>query len=250
MTWKRPAFLMPDTKRPKRDCLTILPDADKIEWRHEWKFEIPVGEARAIRARLRAVAEPDPHVGASGRYWIRSLYFDNYRDSAMREKLDGLGPREKFRIRYYNHNPAWLRLEKKYKRGGLGTKFSEEISPETVRDILRDSVDPIPGNVGGNSFPLLTELSHKMRVSCLRPKTIVDYTREPYLFEAGNVRVTFDYDLRVSRTPEDFLNPDCDTIPADYPLHLTGNCFGVSNQSLKRDGTFVARPLLLMEVKW
>lgn len=44
--------------------------------------------------------------------------------------------------------------------------------------------------------PLVRELYGKMRTQLLRPKTIVDYTREPYIYPAGNVRVTLDYDIR------------------------------------------------------
>ena len=31
---------------------------------------------------------------------------------------------------------------------------------------------------------------------CLRPKTIVDYTREPFVYGPGNVRITLDYNIR------------------------------------------------------
>ena len=68
-------------------------------YRHEWKHEINMADLAAIRARLRAVAELDPHA-VDGRYLIRSLYFDNARDKALREKIDGVNMREKFRIRY------------------------------------------------------------------------------------------------------------------------------------------------------
>lgn len=57
--------------------------------------------------------------------------------------------------------------------------------------------------------------------TCLRPKTIVDYTREPFVFSAGNVRVTIDYDIRTGMSSTDFLNPRCVTVPAgDAPIIL------------------------------
>ena len=53
------------------------------------------------------------------------------------------------------------------------------------------------------------------------PKTIVDYTREPFVYTAGNVRVTLDYDLRVGLHSQDFLNPDCIMVPVlDAPIIL------------------------------
>lgn len=48
----------------------------------------------------------------------------------------------------------------------------------------------------------------------LRPKTIVDYTREPFVFAPGNVRVTLDYNIRTGLQCTDFLNPNCITVPA------------------------------------
>ena len=62
--------------------------------------------------------------------------------------------------------------------------------------------------------PLIQELYFKMLSQGLRPKTIVDYTREPFVYAPGNVRVTLDYDIRTGLNCTDFLNPDCVTIPA------------------------------------
>ena len=51
--------------------------------------------------------------------------------------------------------------------------------------------------------------------------TIVDYTREPFVFAPGNVRVTLDYNIRTGLKCTDFLNPDCVTVPAgDAPIIL------------------------------
>ena len=69
--------------------------------------------------------------------------------------------------------------------------------------------------------PLLQELYTKMTVQGLRPKTIVDYTREPFVYAPGNVRVTLDYDIRTGLGCTDFLNPNAITIPAgDAPIIL------------------------------
>lgn len=83
-----------------------------MDYRHEWKYEINQADLLALRQRLRAVADPDPHA-TNGRYRIRSLYFDNAADKALREKVDGVSRREKFRIRYYNGDTSVIRLEKK-----------------------------------------------------------------------------------------------------------------------------------------
>ena len=136
------------------------------KYRHEWKHVLNTGDLLILRQRLRAVMESDPHA-IDGKYYIRSLYFDNLDDKALREKIvDG--------------DIDWML---------------------------------------GSDHPLIQELYCKMRYQGMRPKTIVDYTREPFIFRPGNVRVTLDYDIRTGLGCTDFLNPDAVTIPAgDAPI--------------------------------
>lgn len=185
-------------------------------YRHEWKHEINLSDRIAVRQRLRAVARPDEHA-EGGRYFIRSLYFDNPADKALREKLDGVNRREKFRIRYYNGDTALIRLEKKSRLDGLGTKESAALSAGEAQAI----VDGALGWMPGSGRPLVQELYSKIRAQGLRPRTIVDYTREPFVYGPGNVRVTLDYDIRTGLRCTDFLNPNCVTVPAgDAPAIL------------------------------
>lgn len=187
-----------------------------MDYRHEWKHEINVSDMIAIRQRLRAVAHPDEHA-TDGKYRIRSLYFDNLSDKALREKLDGVSRREKFRIRYYNGDTSLIHLEKKSKLAGLGTKLSTELSKEEAQAI----VDGKTAWMAGSERPLIIELHAKMQSQGLRPRTIVDYDREPYVYGPGNVRVTLDYNIRTGLFCTDFLNPDTITIPAgEAPIIL------------------------------
>lgn len=187
-----------------------------MNFRHEWKHIINTSDLLILRQRLSAVAKTDTHV-IDDSYEIRSLYFDNPADKALREKIDGISRREKFRIRYYNRDTSLIHLEKKSKINGLGTKESATLTEEETRAILRGDYTWMTQK----HDPLVEELYMKMTTQQLRPKTIVDYTREPYIFSAGNVRVTIDYNIRTGLTCTDFLNPDCITIPAgDAPIIL------------------------------
>ncbi len=179
------------------------------KYRHEWKHEITWSDMLAIRQRLQAVAIPDPHT-IDGKYLIRSLYFDNMTDKALREKIDGVNMREKFRIRYYNGDTSLIHLEKKSKNNGLGTKYSAHLTPEEAQAIVDGDLDWMMDS----ERPLVQELYCKMQYQGMRPKTIVDYTREPFIYRPGNVRVTFDYNIRTGLGCTDFLNWDCITVPA------------------------------------
>ena len=97
-----------------------------MDYRHEWKHEINYSDMLILRQRLSAITKPDSHA-VDGKYEIQSLYFDNLKDKALREKLDGVNYREKFRIRYYNDDTSFIRLEKKSKINGLCQKTSVPI---------------------------------------------------------------------------------------------------------------------------
>ena len=180
-----------------------------IRYRHEVKHYLNRSDLLAIRARARAVMQPDSHA-EDGKYLIRSLYFDNPADKALREKIDGVNLREKFRIRYYNGDTSFIHLEKKSKHNSLGTKYDALLTADEAQKI----VDGDTGWMLSSGRPLVQELYVKMNYQGLRPKTIVDYTREPFIYGPGNVRVTFDYDIRTGLSCTDFLNPDAVTIPA------------------------------------
>ena len=180
-----------------------------MKYRHEWKHEISYMDMLTLRSRLSAVAKRDAHT-IDGKYFIRSLYFDNASDKALREKIDGVNKREKFRIRFYNHDTSVIHLEKKSKINGLGVKESASLTAQQAQAIVDGNYEWMIKS----EEPLINELYTKIMTQGLRPKTIVDYTREPFVFTAGNVRVTLDYNIRTGLRCTDFLNPDCVTIPA------------------------------------
>lgn len=185
-------------------------------YRHEWKHEITVSDMIAIRQRLRVIAKPDPNA-MDGKYFIRSIYFDNLADKVLWEKLDGVNMREKFRLRYYNEDTGFIQLEKKSKRNGLCGKEAVTITSGEAQEIIDGHLEWMVHS----DRPLVQELHGKMHAQGLRPKTIVDYTREPFVYAPGNVRVTIDYNIRSGMGRTDFLNPGCVTIlTRDAPIIL------------------------------
>lgn len=180
-----------------------------MQFRHEWKHEILYVDMLSLRSRLSAILQQDSHA-VNGRYKIRSLYFDNLRDKALLEKINGVNIREKFRVRYYNDDLSFILLEKKSKAGGLCSKEQAVITLEEARLIANKDME----SLSKSEKPLVKELCYKMRTEGLEPKTIVDYIREPFVYAPGNVRVTLDYDIRTGLTGTDFLSPDCVMVPA------------------------------------
>jgi hypothetical protein len=184
--------------------------------RHELKHSLNFADYLILRSRLKAVLARDANANQNGEYTVRSLYFDTPGDRALREKISGADRREKFRIRRYNDSAEFLRLEKKSKLNGLSYKQSAPIAIEELRELQAGNLRWM---ATGNR-PLVFELYSKMSGQMLRPKTIVDYTREPFVYRAGNVRITLDRNIRTGALSTDFLNDLLPTIPAGDEIVL------------------------------
>lgn len=186
-------------------------------FRHEYKHLVSMGDYYAIRQRLQALCQQDSFCKSNGGFYrIRSLYFDNMHDKALREKLDGVNRREKFRLRYYNDNLSVIKLEKKSKVNGLCLKDSCTVTVEQVEMLLNARHQAMHSC----DNKLLTELYSKILTQGLYPKVIVDYKREAYVYPAGNVRITFDSEITSGVHASDFLNPNSRGVPVDGQMVL------------------------------
>lgn len=187
------------------------------KFRHEIKHFINGSDNYILRAKLKHIMTLDPFAGENSKYKIRSLYFDNYNDKALVEKLNGFNNREKFRIRMYNDDTSFIKLEKKSKSRGLCAKDAVKITYEECTRIIEGNIDWM----SQSDNHLILELYMKMKNEMLRPKTIVDYTREAYIYKPGNVRVTLDSNIKTGVFSKDMLNPNLPTIgmyPPGYSI--------------------------------
>ncbi len=175
-----------------------------MKFRHEYKHQINLSDIFGLTTRLSAICKHDPNAEADGTYFVKSLYFDNYMDKALREKIDGVNKREKFRIRYYGTDTSFIRLEKKSKLNGLCNKESCQIMAEECQKIIDGNLEFMKDS----PHELMRELYAKMKYQLLKPKCIVAYTRESFVYPPGNVRVTLDRNISGSNHVKEFLNPD------------------------------------------
>ena len=173
--------------------------ADK--YRHELKYICSDLELRIIEQKLKAVMKPDSHADKNGEYLIRSVYFDDYQRSRFFENEDGVDPREKFRIRAYNLSDARISLEKKIKSHGMTGKRNCLIDRETCMRMLAG--ESISDRLG--QHPLLDEWIVQRETAGLRPVMLGEYVRKPYIYPAGNVRITFDRYISASYRVRDIF---------------------------------------------
>ena len=176
----------------------------KTKYRNELKHVVTMADALVLRSRLSSLLAADKNAGPDGRYHVRSLYFDTPENRALYEKMEGLPVREKFRIRFYNHDHSFIRLEKKVKHYSKTAKFSAQLTKNQVQDILDGQITFLKDQESA----LLQEFYLKLKTERLQPKTIVDYRREAHSHPAGNVRITMDTDIRTSISSLDLFDAE------------------------------------------
>lgn len=169
-----------------------------MDYRHELKFWVSDIDLEKIKYRLDAIMSIDRHqIGNS--YIVRSLYFDDIYDSCLEENIAGIDNRKKYRIRTYNRSSEIIRLEEKSKLRNMTKKNTQKITYE-------DTMCYIRGESIENKQNLSTTLNTLMQTKNMHPVCIVEYDRTAYIEEIGNVRITFDRNLRGSLYPEYFFD--------------------------------------------
>ena len=178
-------------------------------FRHEDKYIIDRAQADILRIKAEGALFHDIHAGEDGMYRISSLYFDDPDNSCFFDNEDGVGNRSKYRIRLYNGDRGFIRLERKEKRGSFTRKTAAVISTDQCEDLMRGEIPEYCKGQDGTAGMLFEEL----RLKSMRPRVVVSYKRIPYVYPAGNVRLTFDYDIESSVQTDRFGSKDMVNVP-------------------------------------
>ncbi len=177
------------------------------KYRNEIKFIISAAHARELKYKLRCLMEYDKNGGMTGSYIIRSLYFDDVENSAFYEKLDGILYRKKYRIRIYNDDESYIRLERKYKHNNLTSKDQMLITKDIYCKILSGNIDDIDIREDN----LLSQFITDIKTKHLSPSVIVEYKRTAFTYPLSNIRITIDKSIKSGRYNYDIFD---DNIPA------------------------------------
>lgn len=172
-----------------------------VKYRHEDKYLCNSMQNAVLKMRAGAILKRDKHSSGGGCYRVRSLYFDSVQDSCYYENEDGVGERDKYRIRIYNADAGTIFLEKKSKKRQMTLKHTCRIDEETCRRLMKGQRIEITSGMSEQQQSLLIQLQGK----AMRPAVIVEYLRYPFVEKNGNVRMTFDEDICSSNEIDRFL---------------------------------------------
>lgn len=170
------------------------------DFRHELKYNINDKDFFLINHNLKHLMKKDSHC-TNDFYTISSIYFDTISNVSYNQVKNGISKRWKYRIRFYDYDDTFIKLEKKYKENGLTKKTSVNITREDLDNILNNDV-----KVDKNNKPLLNEFIIKVNTEFLKPLICIEYDRIPYVYKLGNVRITLDYNIRYTNNFKDIFN--------------------------------------------
>ncbi len=169
-------------------------------YRVENKYCCSIQEMYQLQQRIDTVLQADGNENSAEGYCVFSLYFDDLTDSCLHAAKEGAYRRRKYRIRIYNDSLDLIKLEVKEKRGSKVFKISKCITIEEMQKLMCGQCIPASSSMEDPAF--LFNLA--IRTQALRPKTAIAYERKAYVYPSGNVRITFDRNVRTSRQISDW----------------------------------------------
>lgn len=116
---------------------------------------------------------------------ITSIYYDDHNLRSVRDNIDGVEKRLKFRLRFYNDDLNKVNKEVKIKSGFIGYKIVDKIDSlkfESISSIVKDKSHFFQGYTS----------------SILRPTCLVSYKRS-YFQGVNGIRLTVDSKIKSSR---------------------------------------------------
>lgn len=173
-------------------------------YRVEDKYVCSGQKLAILQARIDTILEKDNFQTDEKGYSIISVYFDDIYDTYLQDNIDGNSFRDKYRIRIYNYSFDTIKLEVKSKKYNRISKKSALITFDQMQKLLQgDSI-----GYGKSLDDPITLFHIAITQRKLSPKVIVAYERKAYVYEPGNVRITFDQNIRASDQIELFGDPE------------------------------------------
>ena len=166
-------------------------------YRHEIKYETDSDKASLIRHNIAPVLAEDSNVGPDGSYIVKSLYFETPYSTDYHDKELGVQFRQKMRLRTYAGSDVY-KLEIKSKNGDVATKYAVSLTKQQAESLVNGDYTCLVEKATANRLYIY----HQLVTNVYRPLMTVTYKRYPFVNQAGNLRLTFDEDIRYSVSPQ------------------------------------------------
>lgn len=181
--------------------------------RKEIKYTISPYAERILSTRLECIMEKDEHNNECG-YMVRSLYFDTADNQDFFDKADGIEYRKKIRLRIYNFNDDFAKLELKEKQNTVQRKRSLIVNRQEAYEIIQGNYECLYNKeeFGQTLYAIMTSQNY-------RPICMVQYLRKAFICYTNDTRITIDSKLVSNEGNYDLFNENMQL----YPVDLSGN---------------------------
>ncbi len=163
-------------------------------FRHEYKYVVPYQVMLSLKKELGEVLIID----RGDSYKVRSLYFDSPDDIDYYDKQGGEMQRKKIRLRIYDINDNYAKLEIKGKNDIHQLKESLLLSKNDALNIINGNYECLLEKSDDLAKRLYVYLK-----SGYRPKVIIEYDRLAFI-TSTTTRITFDYNIKKSNDFDNF----------------------------------------------
>jgi hypothetical protein len=172
--------------------------------RQEYKYFINNADLYKLSSLLRPFMSMDKYSNSkSNQYTVTSLYYETPEDDDLDEKIDGILVREKHRIRIYNNNKSLIKLETKKREGTVISKDTATIDMINAKELINCQFHP--KNFDNKLAKLICI---KLKSMGYVPRVIVEYERQAFYLPYGDIRITFDKNLRTYNTYKNLFKLD------------------------------------------
>jgi len=181
-------------------------------FRHEFKYVMPYGDSLKLRSKLDELLILD----RGSPYPVRSLYFDSVDDDDYYDKQNGTIHRKKIRLRIYDPNSDFCKLEMKEKYDYHQLKRSLILNRSEAEKVIKGDIEFLleKNNEAASDIYLVMKAGHYM------PKVIIEYDRAAYINSATTTRITFDFNIKESHDFEKFFTNDINFISCTDPKDM------------------------------
>ena len=175
-----------------------------ISGRYELKYLLNYDDYFNVKCKILPFVRKDFYTRNSNRhkYFIKSLYFDNYNYLILNDKLEGEKNRIKLRFRCYNDIKSmnkFIRVEIKKRYGEIIKKDSTNIDLYTYENFMQNKL------FSDNDNLILKQFNIYINKYSLNPCINIEYFRE--VFESKidkNLRLSFDHNTKSSKSKDLF----------------------------------------------
>ena len=168
-----------------------------MSFRKEKKFKVSISDGLVLIAELQKKGMKN----LFKKRMIHSQYFDTRDFKMLFESEEGLLPRNKIRVRWYDSDFESLNLEKKVSSIEGRYKILNKISLDKFKVIKKNGLNDL-------------------HYGLLLPSALISYEREYFIYE--NVRITFDSNIKYLINSKNIPAKDSfRVIEVKVPMHIT-----------------------------